>query len=295
MTAFTNITIIYNPNSTGPGRTMARKLQSQLRLSMSDIPIKLEATKHVGHGEKLAYKLAKTNARPLIISASGDGGYSDVINGLMRAQTEGAHPTAGLLPAGNANDHYTDIHHGDLVHNILNHHIQRIDLLKLTASVHHKRFERYAHSYVGLGLTPHVGVQLNRVKLNWWREKLVILRSLFTATPVRITVRGKRRSYENLVFSNVSKMSKFLVLSNSSSVNDGKFEVTALPRLSKWRLVPSLIKSSVGILDEPLRTMRYTFYTRHKTEVQVDGEVFTLDARTEVTVSVRSHTLHCIV
>src|SRR3982750_2899542 len=106
MSGYDAITIIYNPNSTGPSEAKARVLHEDLIKRRKRTKITLTPTKRAGHAEDLAYKAAHANRRALIISSSGDGGYHEVINGALRAQLEGAKPTVGLLPAGNANDHY---------------------------------------------------------------------------------------------------------------------------------------------------------------------------------------------
>ena len=112
---YTEVIIIYNPNSTGQSGDMARDLKKVLRTRMPRQKITLQATKYAGHAEELGYSLSKRSAQPLIISASGDGGYNELINGIMKAQNEGAHPVSGLLPAGNANDHYHAMHDDDIV------------------------------------------------------------------------------------------------------------------------------------------------------------------------------------
>lgn len=295
MEDFSDISIIYNPKSTGPGKALAEKLKKEFEVSLPKVPIKIHATKHAGHAEELAYKLANHSQRPLIISASGDGGYNEVVNGLLRAQAEDAHPTAGLLPAGNANDHFNDLSDGKLAQNIANNKINNIDVLKLTTTINGKAFNRYAHSYIGLGLTPHIGSELNKVDLNWWKEKILVLKGLFSSPPVRISVDNKHRSYDSLVFSNVSKMSKFLVLSHDSTLTDGKFEVTEVHRISKWRLLLSLIKSVTGSAEEPEQTDSYSFFTINTTSLQLDGEIFIIDTRSQTTVSIEPRKLCCIV
>jgi diacylglycerol kinase (ATP) len=109
------IAVIYNPNSTGSSKELATEFSKRLKKRLPDQAIELIATEHAGHGEEIAYELAKKYKRPLIISSSGDGGYHEVINGLMKAQHEGAHPVAGLLPAGNANDHHRNVTRGELI------------------------------------------------------------------------------------------------------------------------------------------------------------------------------------
>src|SRR5206468_12869554 len=151
MPHYTAITIIYNPISTGPGEKMADKLAATLKKTLPKKIISVVPTEYAGHAEVLAYKAAKASKRPLIISASGDGGYHEVVNGLMKAQQEGSQPVAGLLPAGNANDHYRHVHKGDIVEAILNAREKQIDLLKLSAISKRRPITRFAHSYIGLG------------------------------------------------------------------------------------------------------------------------------------------------
>ena len=97
---FSEITVIYNPNSTGSGEAMAKQFKKEYQRADKQVTVTLQKTKYAGHAEKLAYDIAKKQVRPMIISASGDGGYHEVVNGALRAQAEGAKPTTGLLPAG---------------------------------------------------------------------------------------------------------------------------------------------------------------------------------------------------
>ena len=163
---YTTIAIIYNPNSTGSSKQLAKEFADKVQSQLPKQKIELIATTHAGHAEELAYSLSKKTKHPLIISSSGDGGYNEVINGALKAQKEGNHPTTGLLPAGNANDHFNNLHNDDLVDLIVDGISKNIDVLKLTYTAEGQETERYAHSYIGLGLTSVVGNQLNKKKLN---------------------------------------------------------------------------------------------------------------------------------
>src|SRR4051812_48781666 len=110
MTDYTAISIIYNPKSTGASKANAFDLVKQLRHTPVAGLVRVTPTFFPGHAETLAYDLARSGERPLVISSSGDGGYNEVVNGVLKAQTEGATPTCGLLPSGNANDHYHNLH-----------------------------------------------------------------------------------------------------------------------------------------------------------------------------------------
>ncbi len=83
---YTSIDIIFNPNSTGPSKQYAEELYEQLSAEFTSTPIKLQNTTHAGHAETIAYKASMLTKRPLIVSSSGDGGYHEVINGVLAAQ-----------------------------------------------------------------------------------------------------------------------------------------------------------------------------------------------------------------
>ena len=293
--AFTNISIIFNPNSTGNGRAMAEDLKSELNEQLPGQSVKLMPTQYAGHAEELAYMFAKASPRPLIISASGDGGYHEVVNGIVRANKEGAGAVAGLLPAGNANDHYHATHQTTIVSAIGESKVQKVDLLKLATTVEGKDYERFAHSYIGFGLTPKVGKELNKVDLNRFNEILIVIKALFALRPVKILMNGKRRSYDSLIFSNVGKMSKVLTLAADASNSDGKFEVTIFRRRNKVRLLLSLLRASTVGLADAESFQDYHFRSLKRILVQLDGEIKTVDSASEVHITIVPKALECIV
>jgi diacylglycerol kinase (ATP) len=293
--SYTTIAIIYNPKSTGQSKELAQDFAAKIRKQLPDQQVDLFATEHAGHAEELAYSLASSHDKPLIISSSGDGGYNEVINGAMKAQNEGATPTTGLLPAGNANDHYRNLHERDLIDQIIHQQSTTIDLLKMSCQSGGKPVERYAHSYIGFGLTPSVGKELNKVELNRFTESWVVIRSLLTAKAVRLKVGTAVHSYESIIISNVDEMSKYLKISQPSSVTDGKFEVTIFPRRSKLQLIKTLLKASIQGAEENMQVATFSFETTRRTLVQVDGEVMTLDANSGVTITAEPRVLRCVV
>lgn len=295
MPTYTMISVIYNPNSTGSGKKLATDFITKLQQQLPKQPIQLLATEYAGHGEKLAYQQARATKRPLLISASGDGGYHDVVNGAMRAQHEGARPVTGLLPAGNANDHYHSLHQSDIVADVVNQQEQLIDLLKLRAVSHGAPIERYSHSYIGVGLTPKVGKELNRTQLNRLNELWIMAKVLVTFRPIRLRVNGQVRAYESLVFSNVERMSKVFHLSPDARVDDNQFEVTTHYRRSRWQLIASLFKASTVGLTDGQQVQDFQFETIRPTLLQLDGEIIRLDAGTTATITLEHQVLRCIV
>lgn len=293
--AYSTIAIIYNPNSTGSSDDMANTFADKLRSQMPHQAIELYATKHAGHAEEMAYKVASATDNALIISSSGDGGYNEVVNGALKAQREGHKVTTGLIPAGNANDHYRNMHSTDLVERIVTYDDRVIDVLCVKTTVNGKPFERVAHSYAGVGITPKIGKKLNKTKLNRFNETWLVLRTLFTAKPVRLRINSKTKYYESIIFSNIDGMSKYMQVSQPSRVNDGVFEVTLFPRSRRLQLIYLLFKASFVGLKEDLQVENFVFNTIDKTLIQVDGEVITIDAGVMVEVCCMKRALTCIV
>lgn len=296
MAKYTSITIIYNPNSTRAGKASASEFEQQLGAKLPGQNIALVPTEYAGHAEELAYQYAKASKRPLIISASGDGGYHEVVNGLMRAQAEGARPLASLLPAGNANDHFHNLHSQDLVDAIAEAKIQVIDLLKLGYKTRRDRpITRYAHSYIGLGLTPQAGMELNKHRLNPFWEVWISMRAVLGVRPVQLRVGHQVYTYDSLIFSNIKKMSKIFSLSDVADASDGRFEITAFHRRNKLQLIARLLTASTRGLKGSRQASSYTFQTIKKTPIQLDGEIHSLPANTQVEVRIEPLTLHCVI
>lgn len=290
MASIKKIIIIYNPNSTGDGKLNAERLQKQIS-DVSKISVTLQPTNSAGHAEKIAHELPNDNTT-MVISSSGDGGYHEVINGIMSHGENKNNIIAGLLPSGNANDHYNAVHDGDTVERILNYDVKKIDVLKLAVG----DWTRYAHSYIGIGLTPHIGEKLTEATLNPFNEAWLTIRHLFDFRPVKIKTSSGTSRYDNLIFSNIERMSKYLTLSKEAKIDDGKFEITGSKTSSFSALVKHLFKAStVGLTEDAKHTTHFEFVALRPIVIQLDGEVFHFDARTKISVSVVKRTLNCII
>jgi len=274
---------------------MSKELEEQLSTALPKTTITRVKTGHPGHAEDIAYRAAGASKRPLIISVSGDGGYHEVINGLMKAQQKGAQPAAGLLPGGNANDHYRTLHEGDVVARIAAGDEKHIDLLKIVTTVDGKSFTRYGHSYIGIGLTPKAGNELNKTKLNTIKELWIVTHSILTLSPIGIVVKGKKQAYDSVIFSNIDSMSKVMTLSKHAEIHDGKFEVTAFRKRNKLNLLKLLLKASTTGLRGTTHTEKFVFTTTRPLLVQIDGEIVTVDAAAEVTITSEHRVLRCII
>jgi diacylglycerol kinase (ATP) len=296
MNRFSAISIIFNPKSTGSSQANAKELEELLRShGITPTVIRLLPTKRAGHAEELAYELALATPDPLIISASGDGGYNEVINGVMRAQTDGAQVVTGLLPSGNANDHYHSVRTGDVDKLILDGKTRQVDLLEVTLEQGAKHWQRYAHSYVGIGLTAEVGIKLNQIDLNPINEWVVTIRTIYNSPPSEIIVDGKTRLYDSLIFSNVSRLAKVFVLSSTSRIDDGKFEVIALQSDNKVAMLRKIAKVLTSRTSNATQAAEFSFETTNRQSMQMDGEIHILEPGTRVSIRSIPRILSCII
>jgi diacylglycerol kinase family enzyme len=292
---YSTVAIIYNPNSTGFSKAMAEDYKKNIQGRIPEQKVKLIATRYAGHGEKLAYKIAKQSKNPLIISSSGDGGYNEVVNGAMKAQNEGFKPTTGLLPAGNANDHYYTVHTEDSIDLIIAKKPKRIDLLRMSYVSNKKNIQRYAHSYIGFGISSMVSKELNKTKLNRFKETWLVIRTLLTISPVELTVDNITGKYDSIIASNADKMSKYLNVSSPSRMDDGLFEVTISRHENKFKLIALILRASLIKLKEDKQTNTFSLDTIEQTVAQADGEILTIDPNTRVDILIEKQVLNCYV
>jgi len=189
--------------------------------------------------------------------------------------------------AGNANDHRRVTRRRPLADAIVAGDVRRMDLLRLTVGRGPAAETRYAHSYIGVGLTPVVAVDLEKGGKGSWREIVSVVRafSRFRPFPV-LDADGRVQTIDSLLFANISQMAKYATLSDAGRPDDGRFEVVTLPHTSKWRILAMAIRAATrGLGPQPTAT-QYDFVTLTPTPLQLDGELLTLDAGTSVHVAI---------
>ncbi len=282
-----HVIIIYNPNSTGDGQKNARHLQAELK--QKGIVAKLVKTTHAGHGEELARDFASAHPEGMIISSSGDGGYHEVINGVLSSKNPKA--ITGLLPSGNANDHYNFVHHGDISKRIKNSQFDKIDVLKVVTP----DWTRYAHSYVGLGLTPAAGKELTEKRPGKPRQFFLAFKHLVRPKTVTIRVDGQRHIFSNLVFSNIGHISKYFKLAEDAVVDDGLLEITRVRGHSATKLFGYVLRAGTDQIEHAPKTKKYSFQTIRAMPIQLDGEVYSLKPHQKVTITCEHRLLYTIV
>jgi diacylglycerol kinase (ATP) len=290
MTAIHHVLIIYNPNSTGDGKANAAELKASIEAA-STISVQLKPTRFAGHAEKMVQDI-KNDDGIMVISSSGDGGYHEVINGILSHGEQSNTIIAGLLPSGNANDHYNAVHHGDIVKRIIASDVEKIDIIKVTIG----DWTRYAHSYAGIGLTAHIGEKLTQATLNPFNEIWLTVRYFLNFRPVKIHTDSGVHRYDSLIFSNIERMSKYITLSKNAKIDDGKFEITWSKSGPFGKLFSHLFKAStVGLTDDANHVQTYNFTSIRPLSIQLDGEVFHFEANSKVSVAIIPSAIKCII
>ena len=280
---FDAVEIVFNPHSTGAAQERAHELADELGERAPELPVTLRPTEHAGHGREIARDAARAG-RPLVVSVSGDGGYNDVVNGLMEAAADGGGGVAAVLAAGNANDHRRVTREQPLADAILAGAVARLDLLRM--SVDDGREPRYAHSYIGLGITPTVALELEKGGKGSIREIVSTIRSFARFRPFEIETDAGPEAFDSLILANIKEMAKFAGLSDSGRPDDGRFEVVVLRHTAKWRVLATALRAALRGLGPQPTAREYRFRTLDPMPVQIDGEVTELERGVAVAVEI---------
>ncbi len=292
MKVFDHIAIIYNPSSTGDAPKIAKDLYDSVNGHFEVIQKKatLYPTKKAGDAIEIAYDVASKHARPLLVSVSGDGGYNEVVNGVMAAKKlfPAQQPVVAVMAAGNANDHQRVMREDTpLIRLIKAAEIKSMDLISISVKSKDFDLHRYAHSYIGLGITPEVGHALNENGKNRWNEAWLTLKTLKDFTPFTITKDGVTSLYDSIVFANINEMAKFVKLDTKNTVHDDQFEVVSVKHRGKLHMITSLITALMHGFKHAPSYKSFSFTLPSTQLVQLDGEVIELPESSSVTI--KSH------
>jgi diacylglycerol kinase (ATP) len=286
---FDRIVLIYNPANPRVPLTLAESVRDDLCRRLPDMPVTLQPTRYPSHARELAATAAATG-RPLIVSVSGDGVDNEVVNGIM--DVEGTNAVSAVAAGGNANDHRRSTRRMPLVAAIVDGPARQLDLLRLTVRTNDAVWSRYAHSYIGFGLTPLMAIGLKKDKKGVAMELISVMRTFNQLEPVEIVpAGGTRELYDSLVFANVARMAKYARISNSGRPDDGLFEVVSCPHRGRCRIALMLLRAATVGLGKQLRVSHFDFTTTKVTPIQIDGEVMHADANSQVVIDCVSHAL----
>ena len=278
---FDRVALIFNPTRAGMAARIGA-LQRELAAELPDLHVDLLPTEYAGHARDLARSVAARGA-PLIVSVSGDGGYNEVVNGVM--DVPGSRAVCTVLPAGNANDHHRSMPARPLPDAIREGRVRRIDLLRITFGGAHRGQVQYAHSYVGFGLTPLMAIGIEKGGKGKILELLSVARTLSHLKPFELVrADGATARFDSLILANISRMAKYGTVSESNHPDDGQFEVVTLPHSGRWKMALMTLRAvTLGLGHQP-SVSSYAFTTRDAVPCQIDGEVVHVPAGTHVLV-----------
>ncbi|MGR0162204.1 diacylglycerol/lipid kinase family protein [Paenarthrobacter nitroguajacolicus] len=288
---FDRVVLIFNPARAGMAARIG-DLKHELLTALPDLTVEAQATGFAGHARDLAREAA-VGGSPLIISVSGDGGYNEVVNGVMDASSTRAVCT--VLPAGNANDHFRSMPVRQLTEAIREGSVRRMDLLRITLRGEKGQQVQYAHSYIGFGLTPLMAIGIEKGGKGKILELLSVARTLSSLKPFELErADGATAQFDSLVLANISRMAKYGTVSEKNNPNDGQFEVVTLPHSGRWKMALMTLRAvTLGLGRQP-SVSSYAFTTRNAIPCQIDGEVVHVPANTHVLVESAKHALTTI-
>ncbi len=293
--AFKPVVIMYNPVSTGPSKANAYELAAQIEKRTTNSVVKLTPTEYPGHAEKLAVQAMSNHASPLIISSSGDGAYHEMINGVMKTKSRNPKAVIAVLPSGNANDHHRIVHDHELIESILKNITKKIGLLELTVMQGTKTtLHRYAHSYIGFGVSSAVARTLNEGNKSPLDEKWASLKTFFSFRHIKVECDGKKMKLDSLLASNIAEMAKTLKIAKNVEPNHKTFGLSLHEHASKAQLLGYFVRAAtVGVVPHQ-RVKEFEFRLLKKASLQMDGEVYGLNAGVRVVIKKISDALRVL-
>lgn len=291
---YRQVLLVYNPNSTGGGEGKAQTLARELHDLAPELDVELVPTEYAGHARRIAESAACTY-KPLVVSVSGDGGYNEVVDGAMAGGDGRCTGTVvAVTSAGNANDHRRVTRRRPLAEAIAARNVEYLDVLRLTIGGH----VRYAHSYIGLGITPVVALAIEKHGKGTIRELITTGREFLRFRPFEIELEAfegesrdgvgvgdylGRRRYDSLIVANLSEMAKYARLSDGDPA-DGRFEIVSIPHRGRLRLLFTGIRAAWKGLGWQPSARHLRFRSIDELPLQLDGEVITVPEDTSVAI-----------
>jgi diacylglycerol kinase (ATP) len=283
--SYSQVVIIYNPTSTS-GRAKYRAERLAERLQKRQLKVQVIASERAGHAEDLAYDATLAHKKPLIVSVSGDGAYNEVVNGIMRAKVKdpSRHPVCAILPAGNSNDHRRSTRKRPLSWAILHKQPEDLTLLRLTTSVRDNKSQRYAHSYIGFGVSSQAANLLNQENYTRWQDIKIVCRTIIFFKPVNVIEDDQTNRYDSLVFMVVNHVSRVFRVGTKAKLDSASFRIFALPHRPRWRALLGLIPLIILGVQNPPEASQHQLSLPQDTLVHLDGEDRRLEAGTTLNI-----------
>jgi YegS/Rv2252/BmrU family lipid kinase len=278
-------TVILNPYS---NRWKAQEQAPEVKalLTKAGIAYDFKVMEAPEHGIQLAREAVISGNTPLI-AAGGDGGISEVVNGLMQSGGADALPAGpiGLLPLGTANDVTDGLgiprNLEDAIKVITAGKERVIDLGMVNG--------RYFDNNSAIGLEPIVTIE--NIRLTWLKGVVRYMVSAVLAIlkkptwQVEMTWDGG--NYEGSLalvsVGNSNRTGGVFYMTPDAKMDDGKLDFVFAPALGRVRMFQLLPKTQTGdhIHEPDIKLHRTSFLkikTKTPTPIQADGEIFMEEA-----------------
>ena len=271
--------IFVNPNSKGNSVSQSNTLKKQLE--KENFTVYIKNTHYKGHINNLVLEHFSKNSEALYISASGDGGYHEMINALINASKKlNKKPFCAVLPSGNANDHGSAVYSKPLYQLIIENSIIHMDILSIKLA----NQEIYAHSYASLGFTARAGHELNKNNFFKFFELFAIIKTAILHRPVKLIYGKMVKKLDSIIFFNTNRMAKVLT-TEKNDLTDGLFEVIEANHVGTLHLIIHFLIGAVKTFNDTKTVHSYEFITVKKTMIQCDGEVRRIAKNTKVVIT----------
>lgn len=249
-------------------------------------------TQYPAHAIEIASQ--KASDFDLLVATGGDGTSNEVINGLMRAKSQGtAMPTLGVLCVGRGNDFAfsigvpTGLEKGFAV--LLNHQVRSIDIGFIQGGDYPQG--RYFGNGVGIGFDAVVGFVAARSRLTGFLSYIVaaIKTALifFTAPLLELQFDHKTQTVSALMVSvmNGRRMGGGFMMAPQSFNNDGLFDVCIaqeVPKAQIFALILHFLRGSQfsqkSVFLEQTKTLQVTAI-KGSLPVHADGETICTEGK----------------
>ena len=279
--------VILNPAS---GRGRAKNLLPKLEriLNASNLDFNLLLSERPWHASELAESAARQDV-DAVIAAGGDGTVNEVVNGLMRARTDGFVKTAlGVLSIGTGNDFAASLGLPEKVEDAISaivHNTRRLVDVGLLKGCNFPD-GRYFANCVGIGFDAAGGILAERIT---WATGLLAyliaaLQNIFIyykAPTLNIQLDTESIHMPSLLVSimNGKRIGGGFWIAPDSSPDDGQFDLCIAEEVSRPRmltLLPHFLKGTQFSQPEiQLKHARNLIITATKgvMPIQADGEI----------------------
>jgi YegS/Rv2252/BmrU family lipid kinase len=247
-----HIYFIINPKA-GNGHCFKIWERVEKELKAAQISYLAFFSEYPGHAKTLASQIVLKNLeQKIIIAVGGDGTMHEVMNGAVK---DNNNITLGFIPGGSGNDFsrgfQIPVDPVEALQVTLRLARQKglpIDIGKISMSDSN---EHYFINNMGAGFDAVISYEVNQSRMKAILNKLslgrlvyvyFLLKKLFTYknSTIDLSIDGRKHIFEKTWFVTVSNQPYYgggMKISPVAEPNDGKFDITVVHHLSRWKLL----------------------------------------------------------